>query len=272
MEAGSLMAIVASAPEITTGRPSEGGHWYGRDGSCVYEIRGANGRMRPVTLRDARKLGLVPGVSSIVSMENRPMLVRWQIEQALMAALTLPRIEGETEDAFMERAQVDSQRQAREAAERGTRIHAAIQGHFEGASCEAEFIPYVMGVVEWLAQRFGADGWEAECSFAHPLGFGGKSDLHHKTLPAVADFKCKDFPPEKQATDLAYPEHCMQIAAYANGFRMARPNCLNVFVSTRVPGLIRVREWDQEEIEEGWEAFQCLLKLWQIRRSYRCAF
>src|SRR5690606_19485277 len=107
-----MAAIITSTPEISTGRASEGGHWYGRDGSCVYEIRGANGKMRAVNLRDARKLGLVPGVSSISQMEHKPALERWKIEQALMAALTLPRQPNEPDDAFLERAREDSQEQA----------------------------------------------------------------------------------------------------------------------------------------------------------------
>lgn len=265
-----MVAIIASAPEITTGRASEGGHWYSRDGSCVYEIRGANGNMRPVNLRDARKLGLVPGVSSIAQMEYKPALERWKIEQALMAALTLPRLPNEDEGAFLERARTDSQEQARKAADRGTQIHAAIQGHFEGAPCDADHIPFVMPVRGYLAQRFGELPWAAERSFAHVLGYGGKSDL---TGPdAVVDFKCKDFGPEKTAKDLAWPEHCMQLAAYAHGFGMPGATCANIFVSTRQPGLIITREWDPDEIAEAWEAFKCLLKLWQIRRGYDSSF
>jgi hypothetical protein len=55
--------------DLVTGRGSEGGHWYTRTGECCYEIKGANGKMRSVTLRDARKLGLVPGFSAISKME-----------------------------------------------------------------------------------------------------------------------------------------------------------------------------------------------------------
>lgn len=239
----------------------------------MYEIRGANGALRPCTLRDARKLGLVPGFSSIAQMEYKPALERWKIEQALLAALTLPRLEGEDEGAFLARAREDSQEQARKAAEKGTRIHAVIQADFEGAPTAAEDIPYVAPVKGYLHQRFGGvSGWESEQSFAHVLGFGGKSDLIHRTVPVVADYKCKDFGPEKTAKDLAWPEHCMQLAAYREGFGLPNAVCVNIFVSTRVPGLIVTREWDEAECQEAWEAFQCLLSLWQIRKGYRCGF
>lgn len=265
------MAIIAS--DTSTGRPSESGHWYDRDGKPMYEVRAANGSMRAATLRDARKFGWVPGFSGIAQMENKPQLVNWMIEQALMAALTLPRAKDESDDAFIARAREDSKEQARKAADRGTQIHAAIQGWFEDTPQDSSLLPYVLPVNDWLAQRFGEGDWRAERSFAHPLGFGGKADLMRQDgLHVVVDFKCKDFGEEKQATELAWPEHCMQLSAYAQGFQMVKPNCVNIFVSTRVPGLIRAREWDVAEIASAWEAFQCLLKLWQIRRNYFCGF
>lgn len=257
--------------DLKTGRGSEGGHWYTRSGECCYEIRGANGNMRSVTLRDARKLGLVPGFSSIAAMEAKPQLERWKIEQALMSALTLPRVENETDQQFMQRAREDSHEQSRRAAERGTHIHAAIQGYFEGKPVAAEDAPYVFKFAGWLSQYFaGVGNWTPERSFAHQLGYGGKVDL--SSWDAVIDFKCKDFGPEKQPGDLAYPEHCMQLTAYSHGLRLPNARKVNVFISTREPGLICVREWEQAESDQAWEAFRCLLKLWQIRRNYDSSF
>lgn len=264
------MAIIAA--QITSGRAAESGHWYDREGNPVYEIRSAKGDMRPVTLRDARKFGWVPGFSSIAAMEYKPMLERWKIDQALLAALTLPRLPDESDDAFIQRAREDSGEQARKAANRGTSIHAAIQSCFENAPAPLETLPFVLPSRKWVYDRFGIEGWSAEASFAHALGYGGKSDLINRSVQVVIDFKCKDFDETKEVKDLAFPEHCMQLSAYAEGFRMSQPNCVNIFVSTRVPGLIRVREWDNSEIATAWEAFQCLLKLWQIRRNYASGF
>src|SRR5690348_5494109 len=89
--------------------PTEGGHWYDRAGNMVETVTGANGQQVKPDLRHARKLGLLPGVTSVIKVQAAPGLVNWLVDQALMAALTLPRIEGESLDDFKARAKRDSQ-------------------------------------------------------------------------------------------------------------------------------------------------------------------
>ena len=244
---------------------SESQHWYTRTGEPCYEIKG-----KPATLRHARTMGLVPGVSTILQMEAKPQLTNWLVDQALLSALTLPRLDGETDDAFIVRAKEDSKQQAKRAAEKGKRIHAAIEAFFETGTLDLDYAREVVAVRDWIHQRYGGDGWRAECSFAHPLGYGGKADL--LGLGIVADIKTKDFGPEKEGIDLAWPEHIMQLAAYAHGFGFEKPDCANIFVSTRIPGLVRIREWDDAEIAEGLEAFKLLLRLYKIRKKFDPSF
>ena len=53
-------------------------HWYDKDGSPRYEIEGKTG-LRPTTLRDARKHGWVPSVSTIwKDVVAAPGLVSWR--------------------------------------------------------------------------------------------------------------------------------------------------------------------------------------------------
>ena len=77
---------------------SQGQHWYDRDGTPRYEVRAKDGSMRPATLRDARKFGWYPGVTSIIKCAAAPGLERWKAEQTILSALTLPRSEGEGSD------------------------------------------------------------------------------------------------------------------------------------------------------------------------------
>lgn len=247
----------------TTGLASESGHWYDRAGAPCYEVKGANGAMRPATLRDARKYGWVPGFSSIAKMEAKPQLTNWLIEQAYLAAMTLPRIEGEALESFMARCRADAGAQASLARDRGTELHAALESYYRGQEVASQNQPFVFPVVKWLSQRFPDVQWFPEKSFAHPLGFGGKLDLHCDQ--AVVDFKFKDFKETPKKT-FAYPEHAMQLHAYAQGIGRPQAVKLNLFISSTVPGLIYPHTWVEDD--SHWEAFRCLLRLWQLRKSY----
>jgi hypothetical protein len=244
---------------------SESGHWYARDGSPVYEVPKAKGGMRPATLADARKMGLCPGVSGVLSCAAKPGLVRWQVNQAVLAAMTLPRNPEENDEAFISRVLRDSQEQARKAAERGTAIHAAIQGHYEGEPPSEEYWPFVKATTEAVTKEFGDAFWKPEASFANPMGYGGKVDLHNSAI-AVLDFKSKEF--DDPTKPLAFDEHCIQLAAYRKGLGLKHARCANVFVSTKVPGLVHIHEWDEEELDRGWEQFVALLAYWKASRSF----
>lgn len=248
---------------------SEQQHWYTRTGEPAYEMKGANGNMRAPTLRDARKLGLVPGVSTIIGCCAKPGLEVWKIDQAIMAALTLPRIDGESSDSFVSRVKVDAKETARKAAEKGTAIHAAIQGFYETGHAERDFFPYITasaGAVEQLVPE--CESWEAERSFASNLGFGGKCDLSCPV--AVLDFKSKEF---DATTDLkTWDEHSMQLAAYRHGLGMPKARCAIVYVSVTNPGLAKLIEIPEEELQQGWKMFAGLLAYWTAKTGYNSSW
>ena len=89
-------------------RPAESGHWYTKDGEPMYEIVGSNGKIRATTLRDAKKIGLVPSVTTIIGQLNKPALIGWAQKQVLLSALTLPRLPNEDEESYIERILQDS--------------------------------------------------------------------------------------------------------------------------------------------------------------------
>ena len=248
---------------------SESGHFYAADGSPFYTIVGANGRERPTTLRDARKHGLFPSVTTIIKTAAAPGLTNWFIDQAILAALTLTRQPSETDDEFLTRVKRDSKEQGRKAADRGTEIHGAIERHFLGIPPGEEMYPFVKGAIAALEAYFGPIAWDAEKSFAHPLGFGGKCDLHSKAERIVVDVKGKDFTLPSECKQ--YDEHIMQGAAYLEGFGIGGGRFANLFVSRNTPGLACVIEANPEDVARGWRMFQNLLAYWCEANSYRAA-
>jgi hypothetical protein len=238
-------------------QPSEAGHWYDAlTGEPRYTVIGANGQERASTLRDARKHGWVPSVTTILQAAAKPGLERWKAEQVLMAGLTLPRLPDEPEKAWTARVWEDSKQQAQKAAERGTIIHAAIEKWFSTGEVDADYMRWI-GAVSDLMDAFGSQTWLPEKSFASPLGYGGKVDLHSANV--VLDFKTKDGTLAKVE---CYDEHYMQVAAYAQGLGIGDAACGIVFVRRDEPEA-RLVMHAAEDTRRGWAMFQALLAYWK---------
>jgi hypothetical protein len=248
---------------------AESQHWYKRDGTPAYTVKSRDGTDRPATLRDARKLGLVPSVTEIIKSCHKPGLERWKLDQMLHSALTLPRGSEEPEEAWISRVWTDSQETARKAAERGTAIHAAIQGSYEGKHPGFEYLQHTLAadneLTSWLQKPSGLEV-AAESSFAHPLGFGGKVDLEGSPPPFIVDFKTKEFGHDAELR--TWDEHAMQLSAYRVGRNMPTAKCAIVYVSVSYPGLARLIEIPEKDLQRGWAMFQGLLSYWKAKSSF----
>jgi hypothetical protein len=182
-----------------------------------------------------------------------------------MAALTMPRVEGETEQEYIARIIRDSKEQGMKAAEEGTRIHGAIETWYAERKIHQTYANYVIGVDAAVREKFGEQEWIAEKSFADEL-FGGKIDLHSKEV--VIDFKSKEF--TEDDLPKPYDENIIQLAAYrwGLGYPYGNCRCANVFISRNIPGLVHIVEHDEEEIKRGWEMFKNLLALWMNLKRF----
>jgi hypothetical protein len=218
-------------------------------------------------------MNLVPSVTTVMKIAAKPGLEAWKQEQMLLAALTLPRLPGESEKDLIARIVADSKETAKQAAERGTRIHESIEAWFEGVR-PVHHEDIAMAFEESIFNHFKThpfQTWKTETAFASPLGFGGKVDLWcspDESCPVgiVLDAKTKEFTEDDDV--VAYDEHLMQLAAYRNGLNVPHARCANVFASVTVPGLIKIVEWSEQDLQRGWEMFQCLLNFWKLKNNF----
>lgn len=238
-------------------------HWYTRSGEPMYTVRGQTGE-RATTLRDARSRNLVPSVTTILNVANKPALIVWMQRQVLLSALTLTRQDGETDESFIDRVMSDSRELGKAAADAGTDIHNSIEDFWVGRPLSKHF-EHVKATNDLLRETFGEQEWIAERSFGHELGFGGKVDLHCPT--AVVDIKTKEFAPGDKVD--GYDEHLMQLAAYRIGLGIPEAKCANLFVSRTHPGTVFLKEWTEQEVQKGWNMFLCLLEFWQLKNNHR---
>ena len=262
---------------------TEGGHWYLQNGEPFYEVRARNGLPRAVTLRDARKANAVPSVTTVLRIIAKPQLEAWKRKQDVLAALTIPRIEGESSEDLLARIAKDGAQQAKDAADEGTRIHNAIEDAFRGRVYPFAYREHVDAVMERLGKLFPrVRNWVSEASFCHASGYGGKIDLHSPSAGIVVDYKgtegeCwqDDQHAYKQVMEdgtlkdkRCDYEQYFQLAAYQDGKQLPRNVCCNLFVSRTHPGKVAHRIWTVEEIEYGAEYFRLALALWKHHNRY----
>lgn len=256
------------------GKPPEQtdtGHWYTRAGTPAYQQVTAKGNLRGTDLRDARKLSLVPSVTTVLSVLAKPALETWKVKQGILAALTLPREPGEADDAYLARVLTDSREQAKAAAEEGTRIHDACECAVKGQPFPDAYLLHVRGALAKLNDLFpDVDDWVAEASFAHESGYGGKVDLHSPSTGIVCDYKTTD--ERSGSTKRFHWDQHYQLAAYQNGLCLPRNACANIFVSRTEPGTAFAHKWSAEEVEDGWQVFAAALEVWKRLKRFDPSF
>lgn len=245
---------------------AESGHWYAQDGEPMYTIVGANGRERNTTLRDAKSLGLVPSVTTIIGMIAKPSLENWKIDQALKSVLSLERSEDESADSFIYRCKQDSKKVGLNAAKEGTRIHALIENGFAGKETNE---PYKI-IQDWLDSNYPNEDWIAEDSFCAKQGYGGKIDLYSKSGIFV-DFKTKDNLSGKSTDRLVYDDHGMQLSAYAQGCNFKDPERISIFVDRKDTSIILFHVWEKSTHERHLGMFNNILEFWKLSKNYDSA-
>ena len=240
-----MSAVLKDQADFAT----QAGHWYRPDGTPAYTIVGANGKERNTTVRDARKLGLLPSVTTILKQAAAPGLVNWMKEQVAKAAYSERPREGESEADYLARILPLAEEVARRARDKGTEIHGAI----ENLDRHGPYSDHVGAFFDSVNSWCGVTEWNHERSFASKLGYGGKLDL---SCPGfVLDAKTTD----KDLADLkTWPDHRRQLAAYRHGLDMPEARCAIVYVSSVKPEA-RLIELPEEELQQGWKEFRSLL-------------
>lgn len=243
-----------------------GGHWYDEEGCPRHTIQSAKGEPRATTLRDAKKFGWYPSVTTIMKVLAAPELDRWKQQQVLMASLTLPRIEGETDEVYCARIIEDAFKQVDDAADLGSRIHKALENHFMGEHYDPEMHTYIAGVIDWVAvNRITFIKHEATL-VNKGVGYAGTTDavIEKDGKTYILDYKSRKTKPDTKITP--YGKEPMQIAAYAKCF--GATGGVNLYISTTEPGRIGEAWYDQETLEREFNGFSYVCAVWQHINKY----
>lgn len=264
----------------------ENAHWYQPDGEAMHSVLSRAGEPRPTTLRDARKLGLLPSVTNVLGVISKPELVEWKMTQAVLAALTLPRLSGEGEDAFAKRVVEDAQSRVRTAAEFGSAFHAGAEQvartlEVDPAGPHAAWLNLHR---DWFQANCVRVLWTERVLVNGALGYAGTADLlvEHQTHGlTLVDYKTQGSKANSETLKSemlkpaggagwkprAYSSWCLQLAAYRRAIGMPMA-CMNVIVNSTEPSALVEHVWSEEELQAGWESFEAALVIWRNEKGY----
>lgn len=252
-------------------------HWYcGRTGLPMHRVPYADKKRkdetRPTTLKDAKSRGLYPSTTSILSIINKPGLEVWKLEQCLLSALTLPRLHEEMDDQFAKRVAEDMKVQVRKAADRGTKIHRAIERYLNRYPIylEDELVPCFEPVMKWLDAEVEEVIMAEQVLMHQEEQYAGTVDLIailKSYGPCIVDFKTKS------GEASFYLEWNLQLssyrAAYFNSHPKASPvGLLSVVVASQEPRPVEVHQWPEEDAEATLEAFNAAHTLFRFCKSF----
>ena len=257
---------------VLTKNQIKAGHWYQPDGTPAHRMATADGGgERVTTIRDARRLGLFPSVTSILGILAKPGLETWKLNQVALATLRAPRQETESDEYWCNRVRDVAFEQVEEAADLGGAIHAALELAMIGEPFDPAMAVYVEPVVAWK-QKTGITVIEREFRVVnHDHGFAGTADVffrYGENGVGILDYKTRKTVPGKPVG--AYEDQAMQLAAYAATFwgeeNIGRVLAANVFVSTTEPGRVEVVK--HANIPRDWEAFKLVAAMWRYVKGY----
>jgi hypothetical protein len=261
-------------------------HFYTIDGESAHTQNtkaGAKNPTRPTTIADARKLGLLPSVTTIFDVINKPFLTEWKVREALKMAYANPASPFIDRDSWVNKIKAQSEEQVGGAAELGTAVHNCIETSLDYSGSDeskARMFSFTEQVLELAApaveyvRLMGIVDMEREQVACSSLGYAGTIDIsgYVDGMPIIVDFKTKK---TREGEDIEVPEtYPWQLAAYhfaefgLNGEIHPHAKAINIYISTTEKGRMEIVTYERAELVEAFECFKACFKLWSLKNKY----
>ena len=265
------MAILTEKP-----KRGGGGHWYTREGKAMHTMPLAKGDgERNTTLRDAKKLGLYPSVTTLLGLFAKPGLERWKHDQLLRIAFDNPAKLDESFENYADRCLVQHEKPVEEAADFGTKVHDAIECYWKGEHIPDELLGYIQPALDWK-QENQLTFIEFELMLVSKThGYAGTVDIVGRgkdNQMFILDWKTRKTQKGKKVT--AYDFQIHQIAAYAAAYwgedkvLNHEVHGANAFISSTEKGRFEVIRYSPEDLAKAWVDFTALCQLWRSLKNY----
>jgi hypothetical protein len=254
-------------------------HWYSRTGEPVHSMVKKDGSgERATTIKDARVNRFLPSVTTVLKAWPKEGLTNWRIEQAILAACTLPRTDKEPLDQFVQRVLGDMDRERDEAAEAGKVIHHAMASRVANGKwpkVEAKWEPFFAAWEPWVASHLKVTKMSESVVVNLTEGYAGCVDWvgyacitpdQNYTHQCVLDFKNQAV---KNGKPNYYETWAMQLVAYDGCLQGEKRNALvSVVLDRNKPCEPYMKVWDDEECLEAYDQWTACLDFWKRVNNY----
>jgi len=255
--------IVPESKKIT----SSGQHWYTLTGeACHVQPNG-----KSTTLREARKQHLVPSVSGVLGMIEKPHLTKWKCDQMVKQCIDNPHGAGESVKDYINRIHGYAKIDQHKILDFGNRVHKAIEDFNLGKydeSKDPEIWPWLETYIRWAQNRVIRVTAAEKTVVSKRWGFGGTIDLIAEVRGVrgltLIDYKTQEYTGKKPDFRDSY---CHQLAAYRKTMR-PNPQCISLVINRSTPLPIAEKIWSPKELQRGWRLFQAANALWQEEKKY----
>lgn len=254
-------------------RAEQASHWYHpATGKPCHEVpykdKKRAGEMRPTTLKDARELGLVPSVTNLLNIIANPALLNWKIQQVLLASMTLPRNNGESEEDYVERIIKDSEAYTAKTADIGARIHDAVDNYLTHGNDTStpDIAPQCHRVYDWIEANVSHVSANEEVIIGN--GFAGRVDLIAglKGLSGefILDFKTRS--PYKGALT-ARKSDLWQLCGYRLGYGDPRVGVASLLINRDAPTDPEATVWQANDMASATLVFKSARAIWYANNN-----
>ena len=249
---------------------------------------GANGKERDTTLRDAKKLNLIPSVTTILKgVLAAPGLENWKsanlVKLALHIAADRPIGIGESldewVDAIVKEARQDFAISGEQRMGFGTLVHDSLEKLLMGQELDIEDVKTPSGEIHPIStftnpvmELFADNGWKAndmEEVVVGP-GYAGTADVQYT---AENEYGIIDLKTTKDATK-PFPaiDHVVQIAMYhyaVHGGFSEKAAGYNIYISSeRNIGAVKAVRYPAEKLLQAFDFGMLLVDAWQYINGY----
>jgi hypothetical protein len=223
-------------------------------------------------LREARKVDGVPSVTTVLNVLDKSGLTEWKIKQGILAALTLPKIQDETDEDYLKRILLDSKEHSKNAADMGTEIHNFIENYLKKKIKlfqSHQDTDYVWtNITNWIDENIGKIFGVEEVVICPNLAVAGRYDCYCMTMEGqtLIDWKTQAVKKDKP---IFYEEWTYQLGGLHLIMNADITQHWSVVISAAKDtlGNIYVKKWSYDEIIKGMQIFNYCLQIFKLQKN-----